>query len=193
MSVPALPLEGYARETADDKAPPTPNGSRTFTEGETYALVADNVQRETAELTGKVKQLETEKADLQSKLDVAEAARETEKAAKEAAVQELADYKQTVEAEKAAVGRREERVGKVREVAKHLKDEFFTPERAQRWSEMDDEAFAAYIKELAELAPAGSTTGNQPPRETAMAGKSVEGTPKKGGLAAFWGLSGKES
>jgi septal ring factor EnvC (AmiA/AmiB activator) len=174
----AEPAQAVPRETAE----------RTFTEGEAYALVADNVQRETASLTASVDQLtsekaalETEKATLQNQLDVAVAAREK-------AEQDLADFKESVENEKAVAARTDQRVAKVREVAKHLKDEFYTPERAQRWAAMDDDAFDAYVKELAELsAGVTTTTSGEPPRETAMAGSRVT-SPTKGGLAAFWNL-----
>lgn len=162
---------------------------RTFTEGEAYALVADNVQRETATLTASVEKLtsekaalETEKDELRSQLDIAVAARET-------AEQALADYKATVENQKAMDARRDERVTKVREVAKHLKDEFYTAERAQRWAAMEDEAFDAYIAELADLSVgvAPATTGSAP-RETAMAGAQVGAPGKSGGLASFFNI-----
>lgn len=182
------PASGYSRETA--AVDTTSSTDRTFTEGEAYALVADNVQRETAALTATIDQLksekaalETERSDLQSKLDVADAARET-------AEQALTDYKASIENEKAMAERKDARVTKVREVAKHLKDEFFTPERAQRWAAMEDDAFEAYTAELAELA-AGVTSPapSDPPRETAMAGTQVTAPGKSGGLAAFWTAS----
>jgi uncharacterized protein YhaN len=184
----ALP-EAYGRETADSGTSAA-TATRTFTEGEAYALVADNVQRETAALTGKVDGLTREVADLKGKLDVADAAVATEKAARETAEQALVDYKQSIETEKAQEARKAERTAKVREVASHLKDEFFTPERATRWAAMDDDAFASYVAELAELAPtpAKATTTTEPPRETAMAGSAVQGDAgKPKGLA---GLSG---
>lgn len=149
-----------------DDAKPAP---RTLTEDEAYAISAANVKRETAELTGKVETLNKEKAELQKQLDVSQAAVETEKAAREKAEKDLTDYKAEVERETAAKGRRGEREKKVREVAKHLPDTFFTDERLDRWAAQDDEAFGGYLKELAELAPTGTTGGA--PRETAMHGQ----------------------
>ncbi len=187
MAEPAT--DKYRRETADATA----TAERTFTEGEAYALVADNVQRETASLTATIDQLksekaslEDEKADLQSKLDI-------EQAAREKAQQDLQEFKDSIANEKAMEARKGERVAKIREVAKHLKEEFYTPERAQRWAAMDDEAFDAYAKELAELsAGATTTTTSEPPRETAMAGSQVSAPAEKGqglkGLAGFYGL-----
>lgn len=154
---------------------------RTFTETEAYALVADNVQRETAAAQQTIETLTSEKAQLQSQLDVAEAALATEKAAKEQAVADLEAYKSQVETEKAHEARKDGRVAKVRETAKHLKDDFFTAERASRWAAMEDAAFDAYIAELAELST-GVVTSDGPPRETAMQGKSIEGASKGGSL-----------
>lgn len=194
---------GYIRETAEGGggAPaPTlnPTGSRTFTEGEAYAIVADNVQRETASKTAENEQLGREKADLQAKLDTADAALATEKAAREKAEKDLTDLKAEQEREQAAAAVRDERVTKVRETAKHLGDDFFTKERADRWAGMEQEQFDGYITELAELskgieAPKGAGADKDKgaggaPRETAMAGTSVSGgangdAPK--GLAAL--------
>jgi chromosome segregation ATPase len=176
---------------ADDNKP-----VRTFTEQEAYALVADNVSRETAAAAAQVETLTSEKAALAQKLELAEAGLATEKTARETAEQALADFKAQVETEKAQAARKGDRVAKVRETAKHLKDEFFTDDRAARWSAMDDDAFEGYIKELAELsagvAPAEGTT---PPRETAMQGQSVAGAPKGGSLlsALLTGPTKKEA
>lgn len=188
----ALP-EGYVRETAEGVSTSTSTATRTFTEGEAYALVADNVQRETAALTSKNDGLTREVADLQAKLDVAEAAKSAADTARETAEKALEDFKAETVAEREQAARRETRVAKVREVAGHLKDEFFTDERAVRWAAMDDEAFASYCTELAELAPpkpeGAATTGATAPRETAMAGTQVTGDAGKSkGLSALAGF-----
>lgn len=163
----------------DDKTP-----VRTFTEQEAYALVADNVQRETAAVVAQVETLTSEKAALETKLEVAEAALATEKARADGAIEWHEAVLAQFETEKAQAARKDERVAKVREAAKHLNDDFFTTERAQRWSAMDDAAFEEYVSELAAVstgvAPSGD--GQQPPRETAMAGQSVAGAPKGGSL-----------
>lgn len=154
---------------------------RTFTEKEAYALVADNVQRETAAAAATIEALNSEKAALQTQVDTLEAAKEAEKARADAAEKALEDHKALIETEKAQEGRKASRVAKVREVAKHLKDEFFTPERAQRWAAMEDQAFEAYVAELADISagvPTEKANENQPPRETAMDGSTVTGTGK---------------
>lgn len=151
---------------------------RTFTEKEAYALVADNVQRETAAAAATIETLTSEKAALQTQVDTLEAAKEAEKARADKADADLASFKESVETEKAQAARKDERVAKVREVAKHLKDEFFTPERAQRWAAMDDEAFGAYVKELEDISTGvpAEKANEGAPRETAMTGASVKGT-----------------
>ncbi len=153
---------------------------RTLTEHEAYAIAADRVNRETAELTANVEKLTKENAELSGKVDVAEAALATEKAAKETAEKALADFKAEVENERQVAARREARVAKVREVAAHLKDDFYSDERITRWAKMDDEAFTAYTAELAAVSTGATpvAAGEGAPRETAMAGSQVKtGTP----------------
>lgn len=164
------------RETAED---------RTFTEGEAYAIAADQVQRETAALATEKAALEatiatltTEKAALQTELDVAVAA-------KEKAEQDLATYKSDQEAAQAIAGRKDERVARVREAAKHLKDDYFTAERAERWAAMETADFDAYVADLAVVSvgavpPEGETAAEKAARETAMAGATVVKVTGKG-------------
>lgn len=205
-----LPSGYDVRETAETAgtataAPLAPTGSRTFTEGEAYAIVADNVSRETASKTAENEQLKRENAELLAKVDTADAALATEKAAREKAEKDLKDATEKADREKAANARKDERVAKVRETAAHLTDDFFTDERTGRWASMEDEQFATYIAELAELskgieAPAGgdgkntATTGaGGAPRETAMAGSTVAGsgsTDQPKGLAGFGASTG---
>lgn len=204
MDQPATGLpEGFVRETANDGgapvvAPPAAT-PRTFTEGEAYALVADNVQRETAAKTAEIDQLKAEKSSLEGKLEAKDTELVTEKAARETAEAALAERDAEKERETAAAARSDDRVAKVKETAPHLAEDFYTPERAAKWSHMDDEAFASYISELADLstgmpAGAGGGTGTppagQPPRETAMAGQQVPGGggDKPKGLAALGGV-----
>lgn len=161
--------------------PDDPKPVRTFTEQEAYALVADNVQRETAAATAQVETLTSEKAALETKLEVAEAALATEKARADGAIEWHNAVVAQNEREKANDLRKDGRVVRVRETAKHLTDDFFTPERASRWAQMDDAVFDAYISELAAVST-GVTPVEGPPRETAMAGKQVAGVPKGGSL-----------
>lgn len=156
---------------------------RTFTEQEAYALVADNVQRETAARQATIDTLTSEKAALEQKLELAEATAATEKARADGAIEWHEAVLAEQATEKAQLARKDERVAKVKEAAPHLKEDFFTTERAERWARQDDDAFELYVKELAELAtgvPATSTEA--PPRETAMQGKSVAGAPSGGSL-----------
>lgn len=167
---------------------------RTFTEQEAYALVADNVQRETAAAAAQVETLTSEKAALETRLEVAEAALASEKARADGAIEWHEAFVAQVEREKANAGRRDARVAKVRETAKHLKedDPFFTPERADRWAQMDDAAFEDYIAELAAVSTGVSASEGAPPRETAMQGQQVAGAPKGGSLLGTF-LSGPKA
>jgi septal ring factor EnvC (AmiA/AmiB activator) len=177
------------RETAEDATVPREVAAeeRTFTEGETYALVADNVARETASLQAEKAGLETqvatltaEKAELQNRLD-------TETARAEKAEQDFEAYKadEVRKAELAELAGT--RTKAVREVAKHLKDDFFTPERAERWAAMDQADFDTY---LAEMAAASAGAGEPKPGaetaaldSTAMSGEQP--AAPKGGAAFF--------
>lgn len=158
---------------------------RLLTEDEHTAILGATIQRETAALQDKVTALETEKAELQTKLDTSAAALETEKQARETAEKALEDYKAQVEREREIAARKDERVAKVREVASHLKDDFFTPERVQGWAEMEQAAFDAWVAEVAALTSgvAPAAKDGQPPRETAMQGRTPQ-TPVSTGNAA---------
>lgn len=174
--------------------PDTKEAPRALTEGEAYAIAAAEVKRETAERDQKISELEAEKAqltaaaeaELQKAKDLHEAALTAERQRADAAEQALTDYKAEVENARVAAARTEQRVSKVREVAKHLNDEWFTPERAARWASMDDDSFDVYVRELAEVSVGSGTATGEPPRETAMAGVAV--TEKKtGNLKALFG------
>lgn len=141
---------------------------RTLSWEQANAIAADRATRETAEYKAKVDELTREKAELQSKLDVSEAAVSTEKTARETAEKALQDFKTETEQKAAIAARREARVAKVRETAKHLKDDFFTDERRDRWAAMDDDAFSTYVAEIAALAPAANSGSAPVPRESAM-------------------------
>jgi hypothetical protein len=162
---------------ADDPKP-----VRTFTETEAYALVADNVQRETAVRQATIDTLTSEKAALETKLELADAALATEKARADGAIAWHDAVMAQAETEKAQLARKDERVAKVKEVAPHLKEDFFTAERAARWCTLDQEAFEAYTNELTELATGVSVVTGEaaPPRETAMQGTQVVGAPAGG-------------
>ncbi len=177
---------GYVRETAEGPTG-TATEPRMLTEQEAYAIAADRVQRETAEAASKVTALEAEKAELQTKVDAGEVALATEKARADQAVADLEAFKAETTKNAEVAARTDDRTAKVKEIAKHVSDDFFTPERAARWAAMDDEAFEAYCAELAALAPAGTEKKDEtkPPRETAAQGKPVEGSQPTGSAAVL--------
>lgn len=149
---------------------------RTFTEGEAYALVADGVQRETAAKVAEIDALKSEIAALTAANAAVEADRDLAIAGKEKAELDLVTY-QTDQARDAEIaGLKVTRTAKVREVAAHLADDFYTAERAERWASMGQADFDAYTAELA-FASAGKTgaaaTATGAPAETAMAGAAV--------------------
>lgn len=158
---------------------------RQLSEEEHKAIVAALVARETSELRAENDSLKAANGDLQDKLDVAETARQTAESAKETAEQALTDYKAEQEQAKEVAERVDERVAKVREVASHLKDDFFTDKRKQRWAAMEEDDFADLVKEMA--AASGGTTqddNNEAPRETAMHGREVKPKDSQRGAGA---------
>lgn len=132
---------------------------RVFTEGEAYALVQDNVARETAAANEKIGTLEKAQADLQTKVDVLETEKAQETQRADQAVQELAEFKKDIEEKEAREKARAERVAKLTEANPLLE---ITDERSDRIAAMSDEAFDAYLADMREVAskstPAKETT-----------------------------------
>lgn len=153
---------------------PTP---RVFSEEEHLAVLADRVTRETAALTGKVDTLTSERDELNTKYDAEVSKREAAELKATEAETKHTEYVAGVEAREAAAARRDERLGKIREAAAHLSDEFFADEaRVERIVAMDDEHFEGYLTDI-KASTSGSSGGSEgAPRETAMAGASVSGT-----------------
>lgn len=167
---------------------------RTFTEEQFNTLLEATVEREVAAANEKIAALEQANADLQEKVattvtdtdkvkqdltqrvDTLEAEKLAAQADRDRIQAEFDQFKADATAKEQAAARRDARVAEMREAAKGLKDDYFTAERADRWAQLDDEAFSAHKAELAAIAgaltPAGDDT--KPPRETAMAGQ----TPK---------------
>lgn len=179
----------YGRELAVEREIAEETAPRTLTEDEAYAIVADRVRRETADLTAANETLTREKADLATQLETTEAKLATEQQARELAEAKLVEVKEATEREQAAAARLDDRFKTVREAAFHLKDEFFTDERKARWSSMEDEAFTGYVAELAQMAeasgvekPALELVGGAP-RETAMHGTRPVVSTGRGKLA----------
>lgn len=160
---------------------------RTFTEGETYALVDEAVKRETAEANSKVAELEAQVASLGNEKDALElrVTAAEEKATK--AEGDLAAYKEQVETEKANEAKRATRLAEVAAVAPKLE---ITEERSNRIVAMADESFEDYVTSLREVANAGLSDEEIKARDEALAAvKSGKGDlPRES--AAFNGGKG---
>jgi hypothetical protein len=165
---------------------------RTFTEAEHFALLTDAVQRETSSLTAEKSQLETTVSELQARVDVLEAEKAAETAAKDQAVSEFEAFKAEI-AEKAAVeARKADRVARVKAAAE-LPDTYFTDDRIQRWAEMADEQFEALVADLAEVAaaaPASSGDGKTVTETAAFKGGESPSTPTGSVLGQYFAARG---
>lgn len=148
----------------------TTEQGRSFTEGEAYALVDDNVKRETAKLTEKVEALEAAKSALETEKDVLETEKAQAIQRAEAAEQALTDYRNEAEAEKAREAKRAERKAQLAEANPHLE---ITEAREERIVAMDDEQFAAYLEDMREVASKVTTpppAGDVPSQSAAFGG-----------------------
>ena len=147
---------------------------RTLTEDEAYAIVADRVAKETAELTKKNADLMASNTDLQNKLDTAEAALVAEKAAKETAEKAFETYKTEEAAKREQAALADTRVEAIKTANPALKDDkdFFTPERAARWAKMDQTDFDDLLAQFGRFAtkPGEAPKDDKGARETAMLG-----------------------
>lgn len=156
---------------------PTP---RTFTEDEHLAILTDRVSTETAAITEARDELKSERDDLATQLDVEKAARAAAETERDEAKNELQTFKDQVEAEREAASRKDERLGKVKEAAPHLGEDFLNEEREEakarvaRIVAMDDETFTAYVADLGATKPEGYQPSPTPPRQTAMVGAGAQ-------------------
>lgn len=150
--------------------------AKTYSESEHLAILADRVAQESASLTTERDALKAERDELATKLDVAESAKSAAEARVTETEKAFDDFKNGVEAEREAAARKDQRVAKIREAAKHLKDEFFEDEaRVTRIVAMDESAFEGYLLDLsASAVPAGSSSTTAVPRESAMVGQPVD-------------------
>jgi hypothetical protein len=167
------------------------NPGRTFTEGEAYALVQDNVARETAAATTRIAELETEKTGLQNRLDVLETEKAAEAQRADQAEQAFTEFKEQLEAEKAREAKRAERVAQVAEANPLLE---ITDERSDRIVAMDQEVFEGYLADLREVAakaPKADDKGkdgsdpDEPDADDKKSSKGKGGVPRES--AAFRG------
>ena len=155
---------------------------KTYTEDEHLAVLESRVARETADLTAERDQLTSEKAELESKLDVETAAKVAAEKRAEDAEKALEDFKAEVADREAAAERKDQRLEKAREAAKHLDDDFFNDEkRVERIVAMSDEVFEGYVNDLAATAKVAGNPGiGSVPLETAMQGAPAGGEEKVG-------------
>lgn len=133
---------------------------RTFTEAEHLALMADAVTRETASLTDAKDAAEAKVTELSSKVDVLEAEKAALETAKAEVEKAFEDHKAEVERAREIESAKNDRLEKVKAANAGLPDSYFTAERVQRWAEMAEEAFAAFLEDITPLA-------GQPAKETA--------------------------
>jgi len=174
-------------------------GERTFTEGEAYALVADAVERETAEAKTQVAELEAQVTTLGNEKDALEVRVTAAEDKATAAEKALEDYKAEQEREKAAEVTRTERLAKLAEVAPKLAENI-SEERSNRLVAMADDEFDDHLAQLREIAgdkgdggKAGdppkpdATTGALPRESAAFKGGKTGGDDKKPSVAGLFG------
>jgi len=148
---------------------------KTYSEQEHIAILADRVAKETTNLTAERDQLQAEKVELENKLDVELSAREAAEAKATETETSFEAFKTEVTEREAAAARKDERITKLREVAKHLDDEFFADEkRIQRVIAMTEDAFTGYLDDMA-VSNGGTPAPTSAPRQTAMVGEPVTG------------------
>jgi len=155
---------------------------KTYTEEEHLAVLEARVNRETADLTAELDQLKSDKAELETKLDVETAAKVAAEQKATQSEEAFAAFKTDIADREAAAAKKDERLTKVRESAKHLDEKFFEDEkRIERIVAMSDENFEGYVSDLASTSVGTTTTTTTTPavpRETAMKGKSAGGEEK---------------
>lgn len=145
---------------------------RSFTEGETYALVEQAVQRETASLSVAKTELEREKASLEERIDVLE----TEKAAAvkraDEAEQAFADYKDEAARQVAAAQLLTDRAALVHEINPDLE---LTESRSKRLVAYSEEDFEGYLDDLRQVAAKKKAPADDGDADDADAKKKSKG------------------
>lgn len=154
------------------------DAQKSYTADEHVAILEDRVARETAEVRAERDTLQTEKADLETRLDVEISAKEAAEQRATAAEEALEQFKTEVAEREAAAARKDDRLAKVREAAKHLDDKFFEDTaRVERIVAMSEESFEGYVADLGATGRTPGKTTPDVPRETAMAGAQAGGAP----------------
>lgn len=145
--------------------------TRTFTEGEAYALVDQAVARETAEATSKIEELTAANTALGTQVDTLETEKAQAISRAEAAEKALEDYKAEVAEREAAAARKDVRLAEVAEANPHL--DLKDAKRVERIVAMKDEEYAGYLDDMKAVgaatgsAPGGAPNPGAPPRESA--------------------------
>jgi len=132
------------------------DADRTYTEAEHLALMADAVKRETASLTDAKDSTETKVSELTAKVDVLEAEKASLETAKAEIQKAFDDHKAEVERAREVEAAKKDRLEKVKAANANLTDSYFTDERIQRWAEMNEVAFAAFIEDITPLTGASA-------------------------------------
>jgi len=134
--------------------PDDEKSNRVFSESEMMTLVADRVRQETASLTESLDVAQAGLTDVKTKLDVETAAKEAAEAARDEAIKALEDFKAEIEAEKAALARKGERLAEIQKAVPSLSDSYLDDtDRITRIVAMSDEMFQQYLGDLAKVVP----------------------------------------
>lgn len=162
------------------------NNGRVFTESEHAALVDAAVSRETASAREQVTTLESDKSELQTRVDVLETEKAQETQRADAAVQELADFKQSIEDAKALEARKTDRKRQVAEANPLLDFEGEKGEaRLARIAAMSEEDFTSYLEDMREVASKSEPKGEEKKTEGSTEVKDAGDAPRA--TAAFVG------
>lgn len=130
------------------------DSDRVFSESEHQALLRQQVEQAVADA---VNDRDSKIADLEQRNDVLEAEKAQLQQDKDTLQSEFDAFKEQVEQAKAVEQRKADRVERVQAAAVHLPDEYFSDDRKQRWAEMADEDFEAFVQDLEGAALAGLT------------------------------------
>lgn len=122
-------------------------------QSEKAALETDKAGLET-----QVASLTAEKADLENRVEVAEAAQQAAESARDAVTAEFEEFKNGLAELAEQADRKDQRVDAIKAAAPHLPEAFFEDEKRQtRWAEMADEQFDNLLDDFRESAMAALT------------------------------------
>lgn len=139
--------------------------TKTYSATEHAAILDAEVARETAELrattedlkaehAAQTETLQAEKAEALNRVDVLEAEKSAAETARDAAVQELAEYKTSQERAAELETLKVARTDAVKAALEGIEESYFTEARVARWAEMSAEAWDIVLEDLKETAAA---------------------------------------